>query len=50
MTTRAEKKAKVRVLVNLKYDKEVKKIGQELEIRESDLKNMVNKKLVKPIK
>jgi len=38
-----EKMIEVTAKVNLKYDNEIKKIGDKLNIRESDLKNMQEK-------
>lgn len=43
----AKKKVKVKALVNLKYDKDIKKIGEELKIRIDDAEEMVNKGLIK---
>lgn len=37
----AKKKVKVKALVNLKYDKEVKKIGEELKVRAEDAVMMI---------
>lgn len=44
-----QKTIKTKVLVNLKYDKEVKKIGEELNIKLKDVEEMVNRGLVEVI-
>lgn len=43
------KTLKVKSLVNLKYDKDVKKIGEELRVRIEDVKEMVSRNLVEPL-
>jgi len=42
-TTEEERNVKVKAKVNLKYDSDVVKIGQELNIRQSDLEELQNK-------
>ena len=44
--TEEERNIKVKAKVNLKYDSDVVKIGEELEIRESDLKELQDKEYV----
>ncbi len=40
---------KVKCLVNLKYDREVKKMGEELQVRSEDVKGLVKRELVEPM-
>ncbi|APM41392.1 hypothetical protein [Clostridium kluyveri] len=42
-TAEEERNVKVKAKVNLKYDSDVVKIGQELDIRQSDLEELQNK-------
>ncbi|MCY6372460.1 hypothetical protein [Clostridium ganghwense] len=42
----AKKKIKAKALVNLKYDKEIKKIGEELKIRIDNVESMVDRGLI----
>lgn len=49
MAVNKERLVKVRALINLKYDKVVKKTGEELEIRESDIEELTKRKIVEAI-
>lgn len=40
---------KVRALVNLKYNKEVKKMGEELTIKLKDVQELIERGIIEPI-
>lgn len=40
---------KVRALVNLKYNKEVKKMGEELTMKLKDAQELIERRIVEPI-